>query len=74
MNGWSFRSYKKRSVLKRGSPAEVQPPTKIQFNLYWQTLARLQLLFVKEKLASVLRHEKKKSSLPEKLKQTVTKM
>lgn len=48
MNGWSFRSYKKRSVLKRGSPAEVQPP-----------LARLQLLFVKEKLASVLRHEKK---------------
>lgn len=63
MNGWSFRSYKKRSVLKRGSPAEVQPP-----------LARLQLLFVKEKLASVLRHEKLKSSLPEKLKQTVTKM
>lgn len=63
MNGWSFRSYKKRSVLKSGSPAEVQPP-----------LARLQLLFVKEKLASVLRHEKKKSSLPEKLKQTVTKM
>lgn len=59
MNGWSFRSYKKRSVLKRGSPAEVHPPTKIQFNLYWQTLARLQLLFVKEKLASVLRHEKK---------------
>lgn len=58
MNGWSFRSYKKRSVLKSGSPAEVQSPTKIQFNLYWQTLGRLQLLFVIENTASVLRHEK----------------